>query len=944
MSSSPARLFSVSPAYLRAAFLCLQVFLTSPAHSRTLHVSKAGDGSDGLTWGTAYTAIGDAVADSTSGDEIWVASGTYSESIEMVTPSRLLGGFSGEESLDQYFYRDPESNPTLLTRAAGGDGRILSVTSVKEATIDGFVFQRGGFFRSNSGGGILCNNSRLSVINCKFSRCTALKGGAIAAVSSDLYISGCTFDGNDSDWGGAIHLSTHTTCDLLDCEILNNNASSGSALYARDCGDLRFDRCLIRDNRGGNPYVGAIDIIPLNSITTDSTSSLVFTDCALVNNAQSGIRLLQRYQAIDVDVSNCTIVGNRGYGVERETSNHSVTVRNSIVWNNNHGEIKGVRNLGVSFSLVSGGATGPGNLDSDPRFVWPEGGDYRLSGGSPCIDSGTSVSDPFDLTGGARVVDIPNRGRDGTNDEVDMGAYEYPLEGIPTPTPTSTFTPTKTGTPTSTFTASLTPTITNTPTITRTPTITPTATETATPRPHPGILYVSQSGNDLGGETWGNAFTEIGKALFFAIPGDSIWIAAGTYYETVSLVSDVSMYGGFVGTETSMEFHIRDWKVNRTVLDAHDSKASTVFAENVSNVTLDGLTFTGGERSGLFIVGSSLDLLNCSVSGNSTRGGGGGIHLEESAIKATNCEIIHNGAYGAYGCSGGLVQYTCSITKTFGGGVSLWRGTFAELDRCRVSGNYAQFGGGFACNNSVAVLTNCLIDQNRAIQGGGLYKEGGELFAYNCTFAGNEVADTVTSSGCVTFSPCWTHTTKGEGSSIYLNETNEGAVAGSILYGTGGPELVGDLTVSFSNIRGGWTGPGNIDADPRFLDLGIGDFRLAPDSPCIDSGTGTGLLADLEGNPRPVDIPGIGRDGTGDEFDMGAYEVPLGGFPTWTPTFTPSPTPTRTPTMLFDEFTDGRIDARDLLELFDAGKVQDESAAMPILFHFSIYWRDVDSR
>jgi hypothetical protein len=49
--------------------------------------------------------------------------------------------------------------------------------------------------------------------------------------------------------------------------------------------------------------------------------------------------------------------------------------------------------------------------------------------------------------------------------------------------------------------------------------------------------------------------------------------------------------------------------------------------------------------------------------------------------------------------------------------------------------------------------------------------------------------------------------------------------------------------------------------------------------------------------------------------------------------------------MLFDEHTDGRIDARDLLELFDAGKVQGESAAAaPTLFHFSLYWRALDTR
>jgi hypothetical protein len=66
-------------------------------------------------------------------------------------------------------------------------------------------------------------------------------------------------------------------------------------------------------------------------------------------------------------------------------------------------------------------------------------------------------------------------------------------------------------------------------------------------------------------------------------------------------------------------------------------------------------------------------------------------------------------------------------------------------------------------------------------------------------------------------------------------------------------------------------GPGNIDADPLFVDPENGDFRLQYGSPCIDSGTFTESLTDLDGNARPIDIPGLGVDGPG-AFDMGAYE------------------------------------------------------------------------
>jgi hypothetical protein len=54
----------------------------------------------------------------------------------------------------------------------------------------------------------------------------------------------------------------------------------------------------------------------------------------------------------------------------------------------------------------------------------------------------------------------------------------------------------------------------------------------------------------------------------------------------------------------------------------------------------------------------------------------------------------------------------------------------------------------------------------------------------------------------------------------------------------------------------------------------IFDYSLLPSSPCIDAGTDSGLACDIAGNPRPIDVIGVGRDGPG-SYDMGCYEFQL---------------------------------------------------------------------
>ena len=90
-----------------------------------------------------------------------------------------------------------------------------------------------------------------------------------------------------------------------------------------------------------------------------------------------------------------------------------------------------------------------------------------------------------------------------------------------------------------------------------------------------------------------------------------------------------------------------------------------------------------------------------------------------------------------------------------------------------------------------------------------------------------------------------------------------------------GPDVNGEYMVLNScspNLDYG-NNSGNIRQRPRFVNAQKGDYRLLPNSPCIDAGSNshTNQLADLDGNPRIVDGD---RDGNA-VVDIGAYEYQL---------------------------------------------------------------------
>jgi hypothetical protein len=106
------------------------------------------------------------------------------------------------------------------------------------------------------------------------------------------------------------------------------------------------------------------------------------------------------------------------------------------------------------------------------------------------------------------------------------------------------------------------------------------------------------------------------------------------------------------------------------------------------------------------------------------------------------------------------------------------------------------------------VVTNCAFSGNSASEdGGAMWNGGGEPAITNCTFSSNSAE---------------------EGGAIRNWHSNP-AITNCILWGNGPQEIFNDDSnpvITYSDIQGGWTGEGNIDAEPLFVDPCNGDYHL----------------------------------------------------------------------------------------------------------------------
>ncbi len=269
----------------RILITILSLVISVYSYAGVIYVDK--DMSDGF-WQGSYTDLSDAIAAAQSGDEIWVASGTYTpgysreDSFSLKEGVKIYGGFYGGEM--NRSDRDVRRNATVLSGDIGitGDRSDNSYHVISHrgaltaaAVLDGFVIRDGNADNGTGGGGMLLENGASPrIANCRFVNNTTTAGGGAIHLSNGPLIEACLFESNSAAYGGAICSPEDRTqngdASISRSTFVLNTALSGSALFIDKRETVRIDSSIFWLNMNGS---GTVNTFSLN--TTGGSASSV---------------------------------------------------------------------------------------------------------------------------------------------------------------------------------------------------------------------------------------------------------------------------------------------------------------------------------------------------------------------------------------------------------------------------------------------------------------------------------------------------------------------------------------------------------------------------------------------------------------------------------------------------------------------------------------------
>ncbi|CCH01116.1 hypothetical protein FAES_3107 [Fibrella aestuarina BUZ 2] len=850
------------------------------------------------SWATATSNLQGAINSlSATGGQVWVADGVYfpvpapsfdrSVSFTLLNGVELYGGFPNNNPGATMSDRQPFRWRTILSGDIGAidvvDNSYHVLTGVglnNTAVLDGFAIAGGsadGPGTDRFGGGLYIRNSSPIVRNCRFRNNSATSGGGLNNddKSNPLLIN-CAFENNRAANVGGGMANTVSNATLINCSFVNNTASAGAGLANNS-------------NNGGS-----------------------------------------------TQLTNCTFWANVGFAIGGAISNSgTVGLSNSILWNNNRGAtaIGNSGTLVATYCLIENGATGYTGTNNLTATVSPfaSTSGVALNGCSLAVNAAnpasTTVNSPpysatalptTDLLGNPRFSD----GR------IDMGAIEYQgpsvvitsqPSGVLAACQGTTVTaavsvsgvgpfayqwfrngtvvsgatsatlsvPNAQSTASGTYSLSVTGACLSVTTIPINVLVNPFS-----------RLYIKPGGTG-NGSSWNTALSDLQVGINASCPNGQVWVAAGTYRPTsghdrtasFSLRNQVSLLGGFVGTETLLSQRPPVNPVNAqpssSTLSGEigDPNSLTDNSYNVvrnntdwldNTAVLDGFVITSGNGSsdtdfigggGMYNLVSNPVVQNC-LFANNISNLGGGLYNSSANPVLTNCLFRANRATKAAYGGGGIYNYggnqatmtNCVFLSNTavggGGGVYNTLGS-SQCVGCWLQDNQAAEGGGFyQYGVPTTKFVNSVFLNNRATSNGGaIYNQYGQIQLINSTFLSNSA----------TVGRWLSNTSEGDsnGQALVVNCLIWGHAPGSV-YVSDATSTITSSYCLFDPSTNGLNSPTNLTAVGSPF-ASTGSVVLSANSPAINAGnpasvtTNDGLYSatslpptDFLGNPRIV--------------------------------------------------------------------------------------------
>jgi hypothetical protein len=777
---------------------------------------------DGATWQTAMRELQCALAEATSGAQIWIGEGVYRTGLYRFLPFilkngvDLYGGFRGlspggnESALAQRPAFDPSAPLTTLSGDILGNDLPASFSNYGDnnsvvlfapggvaARVDGLRVQGGnadgaaGGLSNNGGGLRAAPGSAVTVINVVFfANKSKLDGGAVFS-QAPLQVTAASFVSNTSTEGDGGALAITATLALTNSTFLSNTAAGDGGAVLADA-PATVTGGLFRSNRAAAFYGGAIAAQqPLTvSQTTFVANVAGFGGGAIAAAATAQIvgatfqenRALIYYGgAIDASgplmIQSSTFLSNTasfGGGAVASQTTAGLTIDSTLA---RYNRVLGANCLpacshGAGGAIYAAGAVTLTASTLTDNFA-------RLNGGAlASVGNALLISSTFSANWAAFPVDANNLGQGGAI--------------------------------------------------------------------HAGAVVA-----DSGGRFERNQ-APVGGAVYIDNGASGVGIFTGTVFYTNTAISHG---GGLYAT----------------------GPVTLTGASFVSN------TATAGDGGGLYAAGRTL--LAASYFERNHAGGaqgdGGALYVQPGVLIAAGNVYTANSAGrfgGAVLAAGELSAEDRFLNNQAGGeGSALLAAASMTVTHAVFDGNRTNLSGAIVTQgpgdrSQLLQVFDSLFTRNQRSGGGGAADI--RVFSITGRFVNNTFADPAPGSTPAIQAFRSTITVTNNIFANYDASVTESSVGGTTT-------VQADYNLFFAAPLAPSISPGagNLTADPQFVNPAAGDYRVQFGSPAIDAGAdgalGAAVTQDLAGKSRFVDIlavPGAVIGGAPQVLDLGAYE------------------------------------------------------------------------